>query len=149
MLSPYGVRPAGCRKALFTVNLARRRRGFEPRGGLCFGAEAKGGIVSQDDSSQRPRRSAEVAYRSVGDEGGLVVVPAESKVQVLNPVGSKIYSMLDGKNTREDIINAVVEEFEVPGDQARSDLDVFLAELEAHDMLSAPLTLVESERQDP
>ena len=103
--------------------------------------------MSQNDSSQRPCRSPEVAYRSVGDEGGLVVVPAESKVQVLNNMGSQIFAMLDGKNTRDDIVRWVVKEYDVPEDQAGSDVDAFLAELEANDMLAPKLKVVEPEGQ--
>ena len=98
--------------------------------------------------SDFPRRHPDTGFRSVADEGGLVVMPTESLVHVLNPVASKIYSMLNGKNTRDEIVSAVVEEFEVSEDRARCDLDLFLAELATKEMLSAPLTLVESERQD-
>ena len=45
---------------------------------------------------ERPRRTPRNAFRAVGEEGGLVVDSDESKVHVLNPVGSFIYSMLAG-----------------------------------------------------
>jgi hypothetical protein len=81
------------------------------------------------------RRNPHNAFRSVGEEGGLIVVPAQSSVEVLNPVGAKIYSMLDGLHTREEILDAVVTEFEISLEQAGRDLDEFLADLEARELL--------------
>lgn len=82
------------------------------------------------------RRSADSAYRAVGDEGGLVVLPIRSEVKVLNPVGSKIYSMLDGSHTEREIVDAVVNEFDIAPDEAERDLREFLKELEQHGMLA-------------
>lgn len=77
-----------------------------------------------------PRRSRKHAFRAVGEEGGLLVDSDESKVHVLNPVGSKIYSMLDGRHTKDEIVRAVIAEFAVDERRARDDLDAFLAQLE-------------------
>jgi hypothetical protein len=71
----------------------------------------------------------------VADEGCLVVVPARGAVEVLNPVGGKIYSMLDGQHTEEQIVRAVMDEFEVDEAQARRDFRSFLDELRAKGML--------------
>jgi len=85
---------------------------------------------------KRPLRHPESAYRSVSDDGGLVVLPPRSEVKVLNPVGTKIYSLLDGQHTVEEIVAAVVEEFDVAESQARADVEQFLATLEAEGMLA-------------
>ncbi len=84
---------------------------------------------------QCPRRHPETAYRAVGEDGGLVVQPTHSVVQVLNAVGSKVYSLLDGNHTVRRIVDAVIEEFEVPRDQAERDVSDFLHELGTHGML--------------
>lgn len=84
---------------------------------------------------QCPRRHPETAYRSVGDDGGLVVQPTKSVVQVLNPVGSTVFSLLDGNHTVRQIVDAVIEEFEVPLEQAQRDVSDFLHELRTHGML--------------
>jgi dienelactone hydrolase len=83
-----------------------------------------------------PRRDPETACRSVADEGYLVVVPSRAAVEVLNPVGGKIYSMLDGKHNADDIVRALMDEFEVNAEQARHDLDAFLDELRKKGMLA-------------
>ena len=83
-----------------------------------------------------PRRDPETACRSVADEGYLVVVPSRAAVEVLNPVGGKIYSMLDGKHTADDIVRALIDEFDVSEEVARRDLDAFLDELREKGMLA-------------
>ena len=85
----------------------------------------------------KPKRISGHAFRSIGDEGGLVVIPRQSKVQVLNPVGIKVYSMLDGSHSRDEIVQAVMEEFDVDDKTARSDVDAFLDELASEGMLTS------------
>lgn len=84
---------------------------------------------------ERPCRNPDCAYRAIADEGGLVVLLGRSEVKVLNPVGVKVFSMLDGKNTVEDIVASVTAEFEVSADIAREDIRAFLGELAKNGML--------------
>ena len=84
----------------------------------------------------KPRRHPGNAFRPVADEGGLVVVPRRSVVEVLNPVGSKIFSLLDGQHTLDAIVREVVAEFEVAEPEARRHLEEFLQDMEARDMLA-------------
>ena len=86
--------------------------------------------------SDKPKRNPENAFQPIGDEGGLVVVPEDSKVQVLNPVASTIFSMLDGEHSHEDIVRAIVEEYEVSEETARADLQSFLEELRGQELLA-------------
>ena len=85
--------------------------------------------------TDRPRRSPDCAYRAVGDDGGLVVLPGKAEVKVLNPVGVKVFSLLDGAHTVDEIVDAVTAEFDVAADRARGDVQAFLGELAAHGML--------------
>jgi len=85
--------------------------------------------------SDKPRRSTDCAYRAIGEEGGLVVLPGRAEVKVLNPVGVKVFSLLDGEHTVEEIVAAVTAEFEVPAETATVDVQVFLGELAAQGML--------------
>jgi hypothetical protein len=93
-------------------------------------------LLVSSSKERYPLRARETACRPVADEGYLVVVPSRAAVEVLNPVGGKIYSMLDGKHTEDDIVRAVVDEFEVGEDEARRDVDAFLDELRAKGMLA-------------
>jgi len=68
----------------------------------------------------------------------MVVLSSSSQVKVLNPVGIKIFSLLDGKHSNDDIVREVVAEFEVAEEQARVELVAFLDELAADGMLARP-----------
>ncbi len=83
-----------------------------------------------------PRRNPSTAFRRVGDEGGLVVIPGRSEVKVLNPVGIAVFALLDGEHTVDDIVARIQDEFDVTPDAARADVLSFLHDLAAHGMLA-------------
>ncbi len=83
-----------------------------------------------------PRRHPDTAFRQVGDEGGLVVLPGRSEVKVLNPVGIAVFSRLDGTRDVEALAAAVADEFEIELFQAREDVIAFLSELQREGMLA-------------
>jgi hypothetical protein len=68
----------------------------------------------------------------------MVVLPSRAEVKVLNPVGIKIYSLLDGEHSTDQIVRAIVEEFDVSEDEAASHVGAFVEELAAHGMLAEP-----------
>ena len=82
-----------------------------------------------------PRRHPEAAFRPMGDDGGLVVLPTQREVKVLNPVGIKVFSMLDGSHSEAQIAEAVAEEFDVAVEQATEDVKAFLGELRRNGMV--------------
>ena len=84
---------------------------------------------------QYPRRHPEAAFRPVGEEGGLVVLSTQCEIKVLNPVGIKIFSMLDGTHSEVQIAEAVAGEFEVSAEKAADDVRDFLGELQRNGML--------------
>jgi hypothetical protein len=89
--------------------------------------------VSKDKNY--PQRNPKTAFREVADEGCLVVVPGKATVEVLNPVGGKIYALLDGKHTEDQIVREVMDEFDVSEEQARHDFQAFLKALNEKGML--------------
>ena len=89
-------------------------------------------------SDSNPRRHPDTAFRPVGEEGGLVVIPGRSEVKVLNPVAIKVFSMLDGSHSVEAIVAAVTDEFDVNDEQAATDVQTFLGELNANGLLAMP-----------
>jgi len=82
-----------------------------------------------------PRRHPDTAFRAIGDEGGLVVLPTEAEVKVINPVGAKVFELLDGEHSVDAITEAVVAEFEIGHEAARRDVEAFIRDLEANGML--------------
>jgi hypothetical protein len=97
---------------------------------------ARGVAIVTADKEKYPRRDPSTAFRKVDDDGCLVVVPGQATVEVLNPVGGKIYSLLDGEHTVDDIVRELVAEFDVSEEQARRDVDAFLNDLRERKMLA-------------
>ena len=87
-------------------------------------------VRSQDDIVLRPTQKA---VSRVIDGQALILDAARDEIRQLNEVGSLIWSMiLKSGSTRDDILRAVIDQFEVEPSQARIDLDAFLTEL--HDL---------------
>ena len=85
---------------------------------------------------ERPERNPDTAYRTIGDEGGLVVLPGRSEVKVLNPAGATIYALLDGKHTVDEIVVAILDEFDVTPAEAKADVEKFIADLSSEGLLA-------------
>jgi hypothetical protein len=79
------------------------------------------------------RRNEKVVSRKIVDE--LILVPIRSSVAdmeslyTLNEVGARVYELIDGERTVQDICTAIVEEFEVSNGQAETDVREFLEQL--------------------
>jgi hypothetical protein len=84
----------------------------------------------------RPRRHPDAAFRAIGEDGGLVVLPGQAVVKVLNPVGSTVFGLLDGENSVGEIAERIVKEFDVTEDQALGDIRAFLFDLAKNGMLA-------------
>jgi len=74
------------------------------------------------------RRSPDVAFRIL-DGQGVVAVPGRSEVHVLNPVGTRVFELLDGQRDEEQIARTIEEEFDVTVDKAKADVREFLEDL--------------------
>ena len=83
-----------------------------------------------------PRRHPDTAFRQIGDEGGLVVLPGRAEVKVLNPVGIAVFSLLDGSRDLDTLAATIAGEFEIELDRAREDVVLFLTELQREGMLA-------------
>jgi hypothetical protein len=90
------------------------------------------------DGMAYPRRHPDTAFRQIGDEGGLVVLPGRAEVKVLNPVGIAVFSKLDGSRDLDALATMIAGEFEIGFDQAREDVVTFLEELQREGMLADP-----------
>jgi hypothetical protein len=87
-----------------------------------------------------PRRHPDTAFRQIGDEGGLVVLPGRAEVKVLNPVGIAVFSLLDGSRDLDTLAAAIAGEFDIEIAQAREDVVAFLTELQREGMLADAAT---------
>ena len=78
--------------------------------------------------------TSQVRYRAVGDDGVLVHLE-NGRVIVVNEVGLFIVQLLDCPRTCQELVTAISLEFEVTENQAKTDLEVYLAELDNEQVL--------------
>jgi hypothetical protein len=73
-------------------------------------------------------RNPTTAWRVI--EGEAVILALDTKVfRGLNPVGSRVWELIDGQRSTEDIAQVIVGEFQVAPDVAVRDLRAFIDEL--------------------
>ncbi len=82
----------------------------------------------------RPLRT-ESAFRRYGEQGWVVHLKNPANT-LLNDAGTRIFELLDGRHSVQEIATTISEEFEVGLDQARQDVLEFLRELQANQMLA-------------
>ena len=86
------------------------------------------------DENTVPRRRPEAVSRNVeGQE--VIVLPLVGEIQVLNAVGARIWSLVDGSRSAKAIAGLIESEFAVDAATARTDTLTFLGTLKARDLL--------------
>ena len=86
--------------------------------------------------SMAPRKHPDAASRVYGGDA-LIVLPGSSSFKILNTTGSRIWDLIDGKKTMEEIAQVIEREYDVPLEKALEDVREFTSELEAHGMLAS------------
>ncbi len=80
------------------------------------------------------RKSPDLVRREIAEETILVPFRGQlaslQQIHVLSPVAALIWEEIDGCRDQEAILQAVLDRFSVSAEQARRDLEAFLAELE-------------------
>jgi len=80
------------------------------------------------DLKKYPLAHPQVAARVV--DGSAVIVLADSgQVNVLNPIGTRVWELADGTRSGQDIVNALVAEYTVSADTAMRDVEQFVQSL--------------------
>ena len=63
-------------------------------------------------------------------EGEAVILSLDTKVlRGLNPVGSRVWELIDGRRSVDEIVGDIVKEFDVEPGQAAEDVGLFVQEL--------------------
>jgi pyrroloquinoline quinone biosynthesis protein D len=70
-----------------------------------------------DPLQRKPSHHSRTASRVFSGEA-VVITPAENKVRMLNPVGSRIWELADGSRSVAEIVAVLTDEYEV--DPARA-----------------------------
>jgi len=80
------------------------------------------------------QKHPDMVARKILDE--VILVPVSRNVAdmqsifTLNETGARIWELIDGKNTEEDILRRLTEEHEVDPATAKNDLSVILGQLQ-------------------
>ena len=80
------------------------------------------------DLARYPVLHPQVATRIVDGEA-LIVLADSGQVNVLNPVGTRMWELMDGTRSVQQIADAICDEFDVARDEAERDLETFVQEL--------------------
>jgi hypothetical protein len=81
----------------------------------------------QFDDTTVPKKSARIAARVI-DGQAVIVHPDRRELHTLNTLGSRIWEWM-GSATVAELVQRIVEHYEVDVDRARADLQVFLQRL--------------------
>ena len=81
-----------------------------------------------------PKRHDNVAWRTIVDKA-LLVNPKDSFIYPLNTVATRIWELMDGKTSTEDIIKRLYEEFEYEESAIGRDTMEFLEELKKANLI--------------
>jgi hypothetical protein len=82
------------------------------------------------------RRTASALWRPFEQETA-VILPTASAVRVLNEVGARVWELADGR-TFGEIIDTLMNEYDVERIQLRLDAEAFLTELHSRGLLEEP-----------
>jgi hypothetical protein len=80
------------------------------------------------DLNSRPAPHPQVAARVV-DESAVIVLADRGEVNVLNPVGTRIWELCDGSRSVRQIAEIIASEFDVTAERALQDTEEFLGQL--------------------
>jgi hypothetical protein len=76
----------------------------------------------------------------------VLVLPDKGKVKVLNELGARIWSLIDGKRSIREIASAICGEYEVELEEAEADTLQFMADLAGREVITLSAHPVRVER---
>jgi hypothetical protein len=82
----------------------------------------------------KAKRNASWPFQILGGEA-VIVVPPRREIHRLNEVGTLLWRELEAERTLDQLVGAVVEEFEVGESEARADVERFLREMRERELV--------------
>ncbi len=82
-----------------------------------------------------PHLITDIIWR-VLDDNAVVVSSQGGQVTILNEVGTKIWSLIDGQNSGLDIADHLVQQYDVTIHQAQQDVETFLKKLDERGLIT-------------
>jgi hypothetical protein len=91
--------------------------------------------MTESEDEKLQLSTDEVVWRDVGDE--LVVLELSTSTYLtLNGTAKQIWEGLAGGATRGALVESLVDRYQISADQARADVDSFVAELSSRGLLA-------------
>jgi hypothetical protein len=87
------------------------------------------------DLDSIPRRDSTVVSRLLDDEA-VLVHPVQGKVRVLNPVGARVWELVDGQRTVAAIVKAIAAEYQADPAHVEIDVTAFCVDLAQRGVLA-------------
>lgn len=75
-----------------------------------------------------PQRHPQVAARTIDDQA-VIILADSGNVTILNPVGTRVWDLIDGIRSVSDILTVITREYEVTPEEAQTDVYAFLTDL--------------------
>jgi hypothetical protein len=91
--------------------------------------------MTQAGQGGTPQRNPHAAARVYEGEA-FIVIPQTSQYKILNSTGSRIWELIDGKRSRDEIAGIIADEYDVSREEALRDVGSFLDELKENGMLA-------------
>ena len=86
-----------------------------------------------------PQKNTELAWRIIDNE--TVIIPLDEqtsdseKINFLNETGTRIWELIDGKNSIKDIVVRIVKEYEIDEKEAEKEVVSFVKKLERKNLV--------------
>lgn len=92
-------------------------------------------MMTQPNGGVAPRRNPHAASRMYEGEA-FIVIPQSHEYKILNSVGSRVWELIDGARTTDEIARMIASEYDVSYETALGDVSAFLSDLQANGMLA-------------
>jgi hypothetical protein len=86
-----------------------------------------------------PKKNTELAWRRI--DGETVIIPLDDqtpeseKIDFLNETGTRIWELIDGKNTVKDIVKKILEEYDIDEKEAEKEVISFIEKLNEKNLI--------------
>jgi hypothetical protein len=83
----------------------------------------------------RLQRNPDVVYQELGDGQGVLLHLESGQYHGLNPIGSAIWGLIDGKRTRSEIVAQLSDRLDDSPPDLEGDVTSFLDDLHERDLI--------------